>query len=422
MIHTSGIPDYPRVAAIRQQIRFNLSPQQIIDLVQEEPLQFDPGKEMSYSNSGYLVLGLIIEKISGITYGEFMKQHIFHPLEMHSTIVCSYENIIPNRANGYSEDFNDQIINSTPHTSSFSAGAIVSTPTDMHKWISGLFNEKIISRSSLNKMFQNYSLDSGRKTNLGLGWELNELGGLESYEHSGFEPGFKANSIYVPEEELYVIIMQNNEYGSPTPVMIKAAAICIGRAYPNADNIESLTLNQKLKFVGTYAFENKEEKIIELKEGNLQIKSPGGAANKLYTASENKLFYTNSYRELHFEENFKKIIYSNRTAKQIGVKVSDNVPEEKIAIKIADQVLQTYVGEYKFEAFKMVITLENAILHAQPEGSNKVQLTAESKTKFFLKEMGAEIEFFMNADGEVESIEILIRREQNERRAIIDVT
>lgn len=412
LTHTSGIPDYPRVTEVREKIRNNLSPQEIIDIVKEKPSDFSPGTQTRYSNTGYLILGKIIEKVSNKSYLQFLHDNIFQKLDMTSTTVSDYQKIVKNRVQGYSEDENDKIINATFHSSSFSAGAIVSTPSDLNKWITALFNGELLSAKSLDQMLTNYSLESGQKINLGYGWEINKLQGYQTYEHSGFEPGYKCNSIYIPEEQLYVVVLQNNEYGSPTPTMIKAAAICANKPYPSKNNSANLSPSQKKDFVGTYKISEDQKRIIGLVDGQIYIKAPGGKPSHLYALNENTLYYKDGYRQLRFDkagsDRFQNFTYSNRRLITKGVKISDEIPKEKTAIEVDQSILSLYLGSYQSEQMNLNITMENEVLYIQPEGSNKLPLTPIGENAFVIKEMGAEVNFSEDKEGILQFINILI--------------
>jgi len=399
LTHTSGIKDYPRIPEIRSQLRNNLSPEQIIELSKDKELEFEPGSKLGYSNTGYILLGLIIEKVSDQAYGTFLKNRIFKVLDMHNSELNNYEAIIKNRAIGYSEDENDQLIHATFHTSPFSSGAIISTVEDMNKWISGLFSYKVISKTSVDKMLSNYTLNNGDTTDIGFGWEINEIAGEPCYEHSGFVPGYKANSVFIPEYDLYVIAVQNNEYGSPTPSMIKSAALAIGKPYPLLGDAKQLSKAEIDNITGTYEIENGGERFISKSEKGFSIKAPGGQSQQLYIKDESTLFYKESYRQITFEKDKNGLIvsftYKNRNSYNKATKISSALPEERQVQKLDLETLESFVGIYEFEPFDIAITIEEGILYIQPEGSNKLPLLATSLNSFLIKEIGAEITFEM---------------------------
>ena len=397
LAHTSGIKDYPQVPEIREKIRNNLSPKQIIELTNEVELEFEPGAELSYSNTGYILLGLIIENVSGQEYANFLEDRIFRILNMNDTEVNNYEGIVANRAVGYSEDENDQLINATFHSSPYSAGAIISTVEDLNKWVAGLQGGKIISAKSLEKMLSNNLLANGQATNLGFGWEINQIADMLCFEHSGFVPGYKANSVLIPENNIYVVIMQNNEYGSPTPTMINAAAIVSEKPYPHPKESKHLSEASVKNIAGIYELEDGGQRVIFSDDVGLHIKAPGGQVSLLYVKDENTLFYKEGYRQISFKKSkegkVESFTYENRRLTRKATKISDAVPEEKITVQLGLATMEKLVGIYVFEPFNIAITLENETLYIQPEGSNKLPLAPNSASAFTVEEIGAEITF-----------------------------
>ncbi len=397
LAHTSGIKDYPQIPEIRKQMRDNLSPTNIVDLVNEEDLAFAPGTEVGYSNTSYILLGLIIEMVSGQDYATFLENRIFKTLDMHNTTVANYQTIVANRAVGYSEDQNDQLIHATFHTSPFSAGAIVSNVEDLNKWVQGLHKGKIINEKKLAKMFANNRLENGEATDIGFGWEINQIGEELCYEHSGLVPGYKANSVFIPEQRIYVVVLQNNEYGSPTPTMINAAALVAGKPYPNPTDSTQISEAAAKEITGIYTLENGEERVLFKNENGFHIKALGGQASRLFVLNAHTLFYKEGYRQIHFKKSeegrIEGFMYENRRLKMKGTKIADAVPEQKNTVQLAIEQMEDLVGIYEFAPFEIAITLEGEALYIQPEGSNKLSLRPISQTTFLVAEIGAEITF-----------------------------
>lgn len=149
---TSGIKNYTTVAAMEQEKDYTAA--EMIKFVADAPLEFAPGTNWQYSNTNYFLLGLIIEKISGKSYAEFMRRRIFKPLKMSATQINDHKATIKNRAVGYKRnqgDFKTALRVSPTHP--FAAGAIVSTVSDMAKWDAALSGEKLLKRQSLEQMF-----------------------------------------------------------------------------------------------------------------------------------------------------------------------------------------------------------------------------------------------------------------------------
>jgi len=154
LTHTSGIPnltDFPELEKIK---KIKTPIEEIIKIFKNEQLEFAPGEKHQYSNSGYTLLGYIIEKASGKTYEEYLKENIFIPLNMKDSGYDHYNTVLLNRASGYSPG-KDGIVNAKYIDMSipFGGGCLYSTVGDMYLWDRALYTDKLLSESSLNEMF-----------------------------------------------------------------------------------------------------------------------------------------------------------------------------------------------------------------------------------------------------------------------------
>ena len=285
--HTSGVPDYPRVKAIRQVIRNEPSVEELIRLALTEAPVFPPGTDYQYSNTGYLLLGKVIETVSGQTFETYLQQHIFKPAGMMSSQLTDFTTVLPKRTTPYTHDDDLGVLRSTPHAYSYAAGGLWSNPRELLQWMHALRAGKIIPSAGLRRMFP-----AAKTTEQSpyYGWEVNEIAGQLSYEHTGFEPGYKASSIYLPAQDIYLIAVQNTENGSPTPPLIKAAALCLGKPYPAPETSHGdVTLMDR--FVGKYSFSEGKERVINLEDGKLSYQAPGGLPRPLYLLDSLTLFF-----------------------------------------------------------------------------------------------------------------------------------
>lgn len=221
LTHTSGIKNYTKMKSIRELIRNDYSPSELIDLFKNEPLDFNPGEKYEYSNSGYVILGYIIEIISDQSYQEFVNERIFKKLDMSSSYYEDHKNIVKNRASGYSEGYvNARFISPTL---SYSSGSLMSTVDDMFKWQKALEHGDILKKETLDLAFTNYTLNSGEFIDYGYGWHVKKKDGLKIREHGGSIFGFKSMGIYLADQEIYVIGLSNCDCNSPTKITRKIA-------------------------------------------------------------------------------------------------------------------------------------------------------------------------------------------------------
>ncbi|MEB2775855.1 serine hydrolase domain-containing protein [Algoriphagus sp. D3-2-R+10] len=208
--------------------RQDLTPLELIDFFKENPMDFDPGEEFKYNNSGYVILGYIIEVLSGKTYAEFIQDNIFDKLEMNSSQYASHSEVIENRAYGYHQK--DKYVNKTFISLSlpYSSGSLMSTVDDMLKWNEALKNNTLLKEETTKKAFENYSLNYGEKINHGYGWHITTLNDALTFEHGGSIFGFKSMGVYLPEEDVYVVGLSNCDCNSPTKLTRDIAQLTMG--------------------------------------------------------------------------------------------------------------------------------------------------------------------------------------------------
>ena len=186
----------------------------------DSELVFTPGDQISYSNAGYYLLGKIIEKVSGISYENYLQKNIFKPLGMDNTGYEHPNSRARNSALGYKISDNDSYINvSEPDISgAYAAGALYSTAEDMYRWDQVLYTEKLIKTSTLNQAFSQMTLNDGSKAKYGFGWMVNQWRGLKEVGHGGDITGFNSYIARFPEEQFTVIVLSNVEMRPPGPL------------------------------------------------------------------------------------------------------------------------------------------------------------------------------------------------------------
>jgi CubicO group peptidase (beta-lactamase class C family) len=333
--HTSGIGTFTASDEWYNNRKKDYTKEEFISLFKKLPMLYAPGKKYHYSNTGYFLLGIVLEKISNQSYVAFINEYIFKPLEMKNSYYGSKSKITLNRASGYNnaknkieEDFNDSetVYAEVIHFSHFhSAGAILSTVNDLFLWNRAIRNNKLINEKNTIKAFTNYQLIDGGNTNYGYGWAIDEINGIPSIEHNGGTFCFRSNSIYLPKEDVFVVVLSNRTYSNPDYVSTKMAALAINKPYKEIDknniNIDSELLQ---KIIGTYEFEDGAIRIISQENNELYSQRLNGNKLKIYSVANNRFYFLNSFTNLTFNFNTNKqpsVIYENRIYKSKGVKV-----------------------------------------------------------------------------------------------------
>lgn len=217
LTHTSGIKDFTKMKSLGEISQKDLSPKEMVDFFKNEPVDFPPGEKFEYNNSGYVVLGYIIELVSGMSYEVFIQKNIFEKAGMDRSRYASDRAIIKNRAYGYQKK-ETGYVNKTriSFTVPFSSGSLMSTAGDMLRWQNALTKNLLLSSKNLDKAFTSYKLNSGEAFTYGYGWHLKEINSVKVREHGGSIFGFKTMGVYIPGEDIYVIGMSNCDCNSPT--------------------------------------------------------------------------------------------------------------------------------------------------------------------------------------------------------------
>jgi CubicO group peptidase (beta-lactamase class C family) len=208
LTHTSRIPNFTDLPEHRNIKATPSPPDQTIARIQDKPLNFQPGEQWRYSNSGYIVLGYIIEQVSGQSYETFLKEKIFEPLRMANT---GYEHTDSNLAVGYT-GFTprwakaDIIDMSLP----YAAGGLYSTVEDLYLWDQALYTKQLVSQELMDLMFSPHA-EMESKWSYGYGWVLGEMNGRPVVGHDGGIYGFATAIMRYPEDRATIIVLSNRE-------------------------------------------------------------------------------------------------------------------------------------------------------------------------------------------------------------------
>lgn len=227
LTHTSGIKDFTKMKSIMSIAKRDMAPKELVDFFKNEPVDFEPGEQFFYNNSGYVVLGYIIELVSGNTYKDFIETNIFEKLEMNNSRYASDREIVKNRAYGYHNK--GMFTNKMPVSLSipYASGSLMSSVDDMLKWQNAINDKLLLNEKTLQKVFTNYTLNNGDSINYGYGWHLKNIDGVPTREHGGSIFGFKSMGVYVPSLDIYIIGFSNCDCNSPTKVTRDIATLLI---------------------------------------------------------------------------------------------------------------------------------------------------------------------------------------------------
>jgi D-alanyl-D-alanine carboxypeptidase len=277
LTHTSGIRSYTDMQEWPPLWRKDFAVQELIDFFKYQPMQFAPGTRWAYNNSGYHLLGAIIEHVSGLSYEQFIQQRIFDPLGMRQSYYDNPTRIIPKRASGYQKEA-DRFQNAEylSMTQPYAAGALASTVGDLAIWDAALADGRLLQPATLERAWTPYRLADGTLTDYGYGWHLSLWQGRRTAEHSGGIHGFATYALRMPAEAVFVAALSNNPGAVSLELLaLKIAALLIGQPYQDPTPIV-LSADELAPYVGVYRGAAGMQSTIVAEDGRLFLQEVGG--------------------------------------------------------------------------------------------------------------------------------------------------
>jgi CubicO group peptidase (beta-lactamase class C family) len=436
--HTSGTPNYTSFPNFFKELSRNpYTPTEMVRMYADSILDFTPGERFSYSNSGYITLGAIIEKVTGKSYEEVLQEKIFTPLKMNNSGYDHHNTILKKRAAGYemkgSKPENAPYIDmSTP----YAAGSMYSTVEDLFIWDQALYTEKLLPKKYRDMMYEKYVPAFGQY--YGYGWSVgyfpvgNTKDSTEIIGHGGGINGFNTLITRMPKEKSTIILLNNTGRAPLEDITVAINGILHGTTYelPKqslANLVYKEIIDKDLKAGLAFYEKNKSSKEYSKSESEMNTigytllqagkKKEAEAIFKLnMEAFPKSANVYDSYAEALMEQgknelaiaNYKKSIELNPgnqngidMLKKLGVETEGIVKD----VTVPDAVLETYVGNYELKpGFVLTVTKEGSQLKAQATGQPDFEIFPKTETEFYVKVVAAQITFNKNSAGVVESL------------------
>ncbi|OJJ17289.1 hypothetical protein BKI52_31810 [marine bacterium AO1-C] len=291
LTHSAGVPDFYALPEYEKLKTQPMTIQQWIELVKTKPLDFAPGTQNSYSNTGYALLAKVIEKVSNKPYQVFLKERIFNVLYMQSTGIWSDEQIIAKRATGYEPWYGIKGLVRAPYYNKevlFGSGSLYSTINDLHRWYQALRKNKLFDIKAFP-----------------YGWGLRKRFNMQVLEQDGSNPGFVAHMSIAPADDFCIIILGNIRSGAINQMKVDLAAIVLNKPYKIAKQRQITEPKPQLwqEYVGTYEVSPKMKIWIKADNQRLYLKGTGGYFLPLEPLGDNKFFYPQMYVPIVFARN-----------------------------------------------------------------------------------------------------------------------
>ncbi|HXO38081.1 MAG TPA: serine hydrolase [Candidatus Acidoferrum sp.] len=301
LTHTSGIPSLTSFPDFESHEAQAMTPEKLVEWFRDKPLEFEPGTKWNYSNSGYILLGYLIEKVSGQSYSEFVRQNIFTPLGMKDSGYDSNSAIIAHRAAGYTPGKSGPVNAGFVHMSiPFSAGALYSNTEDLLRWEQGLFGGKVLTAASLAKMTTPFKQDYA----FGLGVSTNN--GHKMIAHDGGIQGFNTSLAYYPDDKLVVAVLANLN-GPAGQIAGNLAKVAHGEKVVLPTERKEISVSPEIlkQYVGTYELTPKFSLAITLEDGQLISQGTNQEKVPMYAESETMFFLKLVDAQIEFVRNQK---------------------------------------------------------------------------------------------------------------------
>lgn len=288
--HTSGIESYTSDGAFMERgTAFDLTAEEILARFEDRPFDFAPGERWSYNNSGYYVLGLVVEAASGKSYASYVQEEFFAPLELTRSRYDSSSAVIGNRAQGY-QTLDGELANDAPFSMTIpgGAGGLACSAGDLVRWQIALFEGRVVSEASLAAMVAPTLLDDGRPIEYGFGLQLGEFRGRPFIGHGGGINGFNSMLQYFPGEDLHVAVISNSERVSSSALLDRIVASVL--ALPDEKILDlPLTEAQMARYVGSYRLVDDTLDVrVFVEDGKLMVQATDQSAFRILFQGEHE--------------------------------------------------------------------------------------------------------------------------------------
>lgn len=381
--HTSGIPSYTGAPGFMMETVTSRahSTQQLIDITREQAMDFVPGTDWRYNNTGYILLEAIIQKQTGKTWHAALRERITGPLGL-STIRCGCE-AGPAVVAGHRQD------GSPPQAIDMSvpgaAGALVGNVADLGRWAAALHGGRVLKPASYQAMIAPTVLSSGRTVPYGFGLGSGSVRGLPTLEHSGGIFGFVTDSLYVPERQLFVAALSNSEGGDASSLARRLLAQAAGRPFP-VMTARPADVKALAPFFGVYRDAEGERRFFE-RGGKLYTQRSGGSRFEVHSAGSDRFFYGGaslSYFDLGRSADGKPQMTFHPNGAMDGVvgRWTGPVPPEAPAVILEGAQLDHLAGRYALGPAIMTIARSGEGLTGQLTGQSAIPLEAMGPLEF----------------------------------------
>jgi CubicO group peptidase (beta-lactamase class C family) len=422
LTHTSGIANYAEKPGFFFQATNTITPDALIQSFKNDPYDFQPGTAWRYSNSGYVLLAWIVEKVSGQSYETFLLENFFKPLKMLNTGVYRPKLQLTNEALGYSYE-NGRFVRAIDWDMSrfFGAGVLYSTVEDLYRWNEGVFGGQVLNEMSLKQALTpartKQNQDEDVQDGYGYGWFIDALrGGLQEVSHGGDIPGFRSVLVRLPKEDFSVVILMNSAPGRkdirPRPWSRQLVKLYMGGKLPPPPvRMPNPNVLPEAFDVLAGRYDRGDCVVNVGREGaHLLIQDSSSAKVEIFPLSETEFFWKDAEQQIRFVKDktgkvAKAVVHYGDAGRTLYLpRLKDLVPA-----RVDPACYDGLQGQYDYRfipsegpvRMTLKVTREGYRLFAQLTDQPKFELLPKSETEFFWKDFDAQITFVKNGQGKV---------------------
>lgn len=409
LTHTSGLANYTDLKDFFLMDSDGISPMDMVDLIKDMPLEYTPGDGFKYSNTNYLLLGIIVENITDMSLEKYLEEKIFTPLGMintgttyglknnihDATAYAGYLDVVP-------------VDDSVLLRKAYGAGNLYSTVEDLYRWDRALNTEKLVKKETMNQIFQEY-VDISDTASYGFGWMIENAEKGKEIFHGGNTLGFTSNIARYVDEDLTIIVLTNNGYYDVNSITDDLSSIVLHKDYDmplGLVEIEIKDYDIYNKYVGKYHFLQGTYIEIIRAENKLYAQVTGQGAFEIYPRAIDDFYAKIVDASIKFVEEDGTV--DMLVFKQLGMEIEcyrAEAQEEKEIADIDTVIYEEYIGEYELApgAIITITTVDNKI-YAGLTGQENFEIFPMSATEYFYKVVDATITFHKDDKGMVNSL------------------
>ena len=402
--HTVGVQSYTAIPGFMAEANTNraYTTAQMIALFKDLPAPSKPGEKYEYNNSGYVLVGAVIEAVTGKPWHVAVEERIGRPLSLATIRYGVGEATMARMAKGYTEGPNgvapaQKIHMSVPHA----AGALIGSAEDLAKWGQALHHGKVVSNTSYARMIAPTKLPDGTTESYGFGLGQGDVRGHDSIGHGGGIFGFSTDSLYFPKDDLFIAVLTNSDSPktSPDVAIRRLAAMALGNPFPVM--VETTVDGAALApMMGIYALpDNKGERRFFVRDGQMYTQRSGAPESKVYAAGGDRFFYGNdslNWFEMARDAAGKPVMAMHQNGADKAEKAiwKGPIPVEAKAAAVPRATLERYIGSFSSPiGVGTVAWGESDTLTFQLAGQPAVPIKALSATEFEAAAVGAKVVF-----------------------------